>query len=1468
MRGPIVILLCLVFSVSTFRGMAQVDLKSGAATFSYPIFNWSDDLSNLNLGMSISYNSKNGLRVDEVASNVGQGWSLNAGGSIMRIQVGQPDDQVAYLQYYPERHNDLKKIPPGYLYNSRDIGEGVPVSIHNYPIHKSSGQVYREHMEVGADREIDYFAFNFNGKSGMFILDKNTMTGTTLGYSNLKINFTTNISVQAANQIRTSITGFTILDKESGLEYVFNKQYLTKLMIQDHCDSKGNRKNGQPNFKEDKVYYESDYDDVNTFRPWVTAGWFLTEIRDVTLYNTSNKVVLNYTDRNISSRAGYGFRWNDEAKNGIISLRKSISRLPVLSSIIFPDQHSIVFNYGADRFDLTGDKALSSIDVKYKTDLLSRIVLEQSYVFLNRYGTPTTDLQKNIARLYLTGIKKQYYNFKDEDEPYLFDYYTGSTGDDIVPPLFTYTKDLWGYYNGTNTVGYFNEVIDPKNIDIEKIDDKRHRGICFLRNGFSGILENPKLGYAKNGLLKSITTPKQAKVVYEYAQRKNTKAGADVNYGGVSVSKIINYDASMPNGCLTPMETSYSYTLENNKSSLWGVEDLKHKIESVNEYKMERGSVKWFGSCKDYKYPGILNRYSAYNPSFMQVLSSVLEVVSAASFGYTVVTFLMAVSTSNPYTFALAVVLKIVDIILSCQKKSEVKTTIMYVNQDLNSVNGLPIQYKRVSVTDNNGEKGKTVHEFTSNDDYPVWEPLNPGFNMKQRYAYWLYGLPKKTTIYDATNNKVKETTNEYTSNMFSGYGNPGGAVSFAKVDLNLLSCNADIKRHKSRKHTAWMDDALYLYDLPEGFTNMGNSYFDVNFYNVYTGWVGLNKTIEKVYSKVNNTRFVQTEKSYLYTPNTFLVRSSNILNSDGTSNMVTYEDHSTIIDIINTTDISTTEFYATRDRISNLGLIQPFLLKTDSKKMSGTSLEISYSSLSHLAVHPSGRILSKAAYRWDNNDLAVSGYRKVLENRYDTDGRIISLKNEGSRKLSYIYGYDKKKTIATIVDADFAIDYEAIAYTSFEENTDLGGWQLTGTPNFVTGATITGKRYLQMSASNSIIKSNVGFIQSNYTLSFWASDDMVVTLGTLSFMPSKQGPTKKGLKYYEYIVWTDPTTTLTITGVGKIDELRLHPFNARMSTKAYDPIIGVTEECDINNRTVYYEYDKMGRLKTVKDVDGNIIKVYEYGTKKTQAVCPNIFYNKEYRELVYKNNCGAGYIGGSVEFVIPAAKYSSAISQKDADILADIEFQNYAQNYANTNATCIQLFYNDAISETFYNENCDEYAGQLPVPYTYTVPAGKYAALTKPEANQMARDEIDESGQITANRIGGCTMTYDPIWVADEMAQSRCYSEMGPGYPSEYQLLYTDVNPNSPSHGMKEWKAAPMPEDFECPPMITCTQCDSYVYMNGMACIEGTCEFGVKVYLSSVPDGYGGYTCTFRYEFSDGSYSYVFTETSSSSCL
>ena len=184
----------------------------------------------------------------------------------------------------------------------------------------------------------------------------------------------------------------------------------------------------------------------------------------------------------------------------------------------------------------------------------------------------------------------------------------------------------------------------------------------------------------------------------------------------------------------------------------------------------------------------------------------------------------------------------------------------------------------------------------------------------------------------------------------------------------------------------------------------------------------------------------------------------------------------------------------------------------------------------------------------------------------------------------SYIWDYLNSEPIAKTSNATSNL----IAYTSFEAD-GKGNWTFTGTPVTDASSPTGGKCYNL--ATGNIVKSSLPGT-SNFVVSYWSKTGAAVTIsgGTTSL---NQGKTINGWTYNEYTV-TNPTS-VTISGSGYIDELRLYPSNAQMVTYTYTPLLGMTSACDVDNKITYYFYDGFGRLKWIKDQDLNIIKTIQY---------------------------------------------------------------------------------------------------------------------------------------------------------------------------------------------------------------------------------------------------------------------------------
>jgi len=191
---------------------------------------------------------------------------------------------------------------------------------------------------------------------------------------------------------------------------------------------------------------------------------------------------------------------------------------------------------------------------------------------------------------------------------------------------------------------------------------------------------------------------------------------------------------------------------------------------------------------------------------------------------------------------------------------------------------------------------------------------------------------------------------------------------------------------------------------------------------------------------------------------------------------------------------------------------------------------------------------------------------------------------------------------------------------------------------------------------------------------------------------------------------------------------------DAFITTFTYIPLVGMSSKIDPRENKTSFEFDDYQRLKNVKNRDNNILKTYNYNYATTGGV-PTKYFNNYLSKSYVKGNCVAGE-GSSVTYRVPANKYSSTISQADADSKAQVDMDANGQNYANANGIC--FFSNVYIEQTFTRNNCE--VGVNGSQVKYSVPAGKYVStISQADANAKATAEITAMGQTNANENGAC---------------------------------------------------------------------------------------------------------------------------------
>lgn len=218
------------------------------------------------------------------------------------------------------------------------------------------------------------------------------------------------------------------------------------------------------------------------------------------------------------------------------------------------------------------------------------------------------------------------------------------------------------------------------------------------------------------------------------------------------------------------------------------------------------------------------------------------------------------------------------------------------------------------------------------------------------------------------------------------------------------------------------------------------------------------------------------------------------------------------------------------------------------------------------------------------------SRYRLRLSfNTYDAAGNLLQVTKVNDSPESYLWGYGGVYPVAQAKNAT----QSQIAFTSFETN-EKGGWTYVGAevPLFL-GEAKTGRNVYNLSGG-AITRSTDASTSNRYKVSFWAR----TVTGTQSWTvlgASESLSTTWKLVEREI---TSPSVSISGTNI-YVDELRIHPLAAQMTTFTFFPLLGIQTQFDAKNHGMFYHYDPFGRLESIRNDDGHIVEHYEYNYKK-----------------------------------------------------------------------------------------------------------------------------------------------------------------------------------------------------------------------------------------------------------------------------
>ena len=522
-----------------------------------------------------------------------------------------------------------------------------------------------------------------------------------------------------------------------------------------------------------------------------------------------------------------------------------------------------------------------------------------------------------------------------------------------------------------------------------------------------------------------------------------------------------------------------------------------------------------------------------------------------------------------------------------CQSIRYMGTHLMRSSDSNNPMNGsaggAPVGYDQVTeFFGENGEFGKKVYKYYNIPD------VVPGFNDPFSGQSLPLRPPVSSTTPDPLNGsllnvtdyvklkgqyyKVKEATNAYAT--ITGNKNVIYGAEYRTLAYNLHG------------------DACV--SIPP--TTCGGETLSLTYKNMTSDWSTLTNSTERVYNQQGDeSKFTETVTNYYYDNPAHYLPTRTVTSSNSKGEIITattrYPLDFTIAPGAN--DAFTQGIQNLNSKHVVSAPVEKYIKKqkADLSNIGTTSYVLtSYKNTAPAPALAYVSMLSAPNTSFTPSSISASGlvkdgaYQPLINfDSYDANGNLTQQHKEADVNMSYVYDYNNSLVIAEVSNAAA----NEIAYTSFEADGN-GNWTNTdATRN--TSFKLTGKQCYTLTTGKTISRTVPSGKQ--YIVSYWSRNGAV----TVNGVAATSGLTKNGWTYYQHLL-SNTTTTVNVTAANAtIDELRLFPSNAKMSSYTYWPLIGITTVCSPNNMIQYSEYDALGRLDRVLDIDGNIIKTAEY---------------------------------------------------------------------------------------------------------------------------------------------------------------------------------------------------------------------------------------------------------------------------------
>jgi|GEM_PF-1744014 len=1311
-----------------------ISYYTGLAQNSIPIYEIkSDDIS---VPISLSYHGS-GIKVSEEASWVGLGWTLDVAGIISHDIKGDDDEWGSNHQFNKVYPTEITDIYAEYSHAESRIGS--PNAIYD-----DQGNTYTtanlQTVLLGGqsvDGEPDIYAYNFGKYSGKIFSGK----GEWVDVNHNNIRFT---SLGGTGFIAYTPDGYTysFMTVEKAWSYPTPHATNTAYYLTSIVSPKGRVVNFQ--YKTFKTIV--DENGWSSQFPNLSSAWgndatvlqlpFLSEKFATHTFISSDGAIVSPKDA-----TGWSQSYSASSTTGIY-----------LDKIIFDNGYiNFVKSSRSDLYGFKLDKieVYNSSNTKIKSVNFSYGYFESNTNDDDMYNTSkVSHLPVNAVTYsyYPTSFRNKrlkLYNITIGPDLYTFDYNEAS-----LPYKTSFNQDFWGYYNGSKN----NPSLIP--------DYRLYSLMVNISNTFSswiGADRTPNDNYIQAGMLKKIYYPTGGYVEFTYETNKfidftlkNTSSGSLIQQGGIdagvgiqkfyftlSSTTICNIIGGLYcNGMLDMNSQSYNcgcytcnYDLNNTLYAkiekvdpishntiqaypAWVFDQGNNTVRNANGYiNLPNQSFDPGTYCITVNYPDNHNpsgsipnnrRAELYVNYYNEVGGQTSHVLTGAGLRVNKIKYYDPTknqSLEKEYSYETGRLMHFplfysdaeMTYTDDCHCKDDYMVSSKYHGYYLYSTPATPHSfsangslggYDKVTETIlGTPYAGKSQYEYNNRPDNTNTQPniYIPGVPST---AYLDNGFLKKMSIFDKDNNVIKEVSNT-------------PAISIANTYWSF----------KSRLSL----DAI-------GMKYTFNNYIQLSFYPIQVGKALTIQTVTKDYS---NGAFIKTQKDFQYNDKGYL-KEEKLTNSKTNS--------------ITTNYIYPFDYTGVTSGWINDLKMKNFIEVPLEKTVKKDGLVIGGSFVSYSTA--GGRYVPNQVYSIETlmpkNILSTAPNGTIpddmkLQGTITYDGpNILEQQKINDVNHSYLWGYNNTYPVAEAINASS----NEIYATSFEE----GGWDSkmsfsgsrvhSGNNAGYINNTTAGEIYSYSSTRLSLnLTASKKFHYSGWIYSSGPSAEIFLMMtttvgGSYTSTSNIVSPASNANKWV--LVEKDVDVPANVkeiwlrvdnnsTGSVWFDDLRLYPSDAQMTTYTYNPLIGMTSQSDVNNRINYYLYDGLGRLSSVKDKDGNIVKTYCYNYAGQLTNCRTSFQNLTVSKTFIKNDCtDTAFCGEEVDAVVNAGEFTSDSSQEEADSLAAAYLDTTGQSYANSHGNCLPRM-------SLILSNYEHIAG-FTIQFTSVVDSSKVYILDFPE--------------------------------------------------------------------------------------------------------------------------------------------------------